>query len=130
MSASHLSIPSGAQRSIEYRNKLPPNSLLTRSHKGVTSSRQQEKIARFPLTSLHIRLLGDRGVNISYYGDCASPSKLLTFFRLSAVETRMCLYACVQNGQGKTWPECRCVTRAQGPDSVTAASWLMWFILD
>lgn len=48
-----------------------------RTHKGVTSFCHQEKIARFPLTSLYIPLLGDRGVNISYHDDCTSPSKLL-----------------------------------------------------
>lgn len=49
----------------------------THTHKGVTSFCHQEKIACFPLTSLYIPLLGDRGVNISYHDDCTSPSKLL-----------------------------------------------------
>ncbi len=65
------------------------------THKGVTSFCQREKIACFPLTSLYILLLGDRGVNISYYGDCTSTSKLLTFLVVYGRLECVCLCACV-----------------------------------
>lgn len=75
--------------------------------KGVTSFCHWEKMACFPLTSLHILLPGDRGVNISYYGDCTSPSKLLTFLAVYGRLECVC-HVCAQNAQGRTvfHPQC------------------------
>lgn len=74
-------------RRTGYRNKLLPS----HTHKGVTSFCHREKIACFPLTSLYIPLLGDWGVNIGFYGDSTSPSKLLLTFLLTMVEWDMCV---------------------------------------
>lgn len=107
------------KRTEIYRNKRLSfhHSLFT--HKGVTSFCQQEKIACFPLTSLYSPLLGDRGVNISYYGDCTSPSKRPTF--LVVYDNLERVYACVQKKTRQTVALVLCNMNIQGlVDSFTA----------